>query len=291
MAFSKQFWRQRAWQRDALYMTMISEQKSWSHRGQRTVVLVTLVFGNETEAGMVVKYQKSSDHPTGKCAVLITGQDRSLVTKLDAANHFTPAHLEDKDNWALVEGAKIFYSSGFFLTVSPDSMLKVAQHAGSSAGKHFAMNLSAPFLSQFFKDPMMKVMAHADIVFGNETEADAFAEANGYETKDRVEIAKKIAALPLEGSGDRSRLVVITQGSDPVIVVEKGEVTQYHVTKLPADKLVDTNGAGDAFVGGFLAQLALGKSIKDCTLCGIWAATEIIQQSGCTCPADKKYTA
>jgi adenosine kinase len=61
---------------------------------------------------MVVKYQKSSAHPTGKCAVLITGQDRSLVTKLDAANHFTPAHFEDKDNWALVESAKIYYSSG-----------------------------------------------------------------------------------------------------------------------------------------------------------------------------------
>ena len=30
-----------------------------------------------------------SEHPTGRCAVLITGQDRSLVTKLDAANHFT----------------------------------------------------------------------------------------------------------------------------------------------------------------------------------------------------------
>jgi len=242
------------------------------------------------EAGMVVAYQKSSDHPTGKCAVLITGQDRSLVTKLDAANHFTTAHLDNKDNWALVEAAKVFYSSGFFLTVSPDSMLKVAKHAGET-GKHFGMNLSAPFLAQFFKEPMLKVMAHSDIVFGNETEADAFAEAMGYETKDRKEIAKKIAAMPLEGPAPRSRVVVITQGSEPVIVVEKDKVTEYHVTKLDSDKIVDTNGAGDAFVGGFLAQLALGKSIKDSVLCGIWCATEIIQQSGCTCPADKKYKA
>jgi len=244
------------------------------------------------EAGMVVKYQKSAEHPTGKCAVLITGQDRSLVTKLDAANHFTTAHFDDKDNWAMVESAKVVYSSGFFLTVSPDSMLKVAEHAGNN-GKHFAMNLSAPFLCQFFKDPMLKVMAHADIVFGNETEADEFANSNGYNTKDRVEIAKKIAALPLISSGaaPRSRLVVITQGADPVIVVQKGQVIEYHVTKLPADKIVDTNGAGDAFVGGFLAQFAQGKSIQDSVLCGIWAATEIIQQSGCTCPADKKYTA
>jgi adenosine kinase len=111
-----------------------------------------------SEAGMVVKYQKSTEHPTGKCAVLITGENRSLVTKLDAANHFTPAHLDEKDNWALVEAAKVFYSSGFFLTVSPDSMLKVAEHAGASEGKRFAINLSAPFLCQFFKDPMLKVI-------------------------------------------------------------------------------------------------------------------------------------
>ena len=83
------------------------------------------------EAGMVVKYQKSADHPTGKCAVLITGQDRSLVTKLDAANHFTTAHLDDKENWSLVENAKVFYSSGFFLTVSPDSMIKVRRYRAS----------------------------------------------------------------------------------------------------------------------------------------------------------------
>ena len=80
------------------------------------------------------------------------------MTKLDAANHFTPAHLDDKDNWALVEAAKVFYSSGFFLTVSPESMLKVAGHAGAN-GKHFAMNLSAPFLVQvpIFKDRMLEV--------------------------------------------------------------------------------------------------------------------------------------
>ena len=108
------------------------------------------------EAGVLVKYQKSTEHPTGKCAVLITGQDRSLVTKLDAANHFTTAHLDVAENWALVESAKIFYSAGFFLTVCPDAMLKVAQHAQAS-NKNFCMNLSAPFLCEFFKNPMLKV--------------------------------------------------------------------------------------------------------------------------------------
>jgi hypothetical protein len=33
----------------------------------------------------------------------------------------------------------------------------------------FMMNLSAPFLSQFFKRPMMEAMPYVDILFGNET--------------------------------------------------------------------------------------------------------------------------
>ena len=47
---------------------------------------------------------------------------------------------------------------------------------------------------------------------------------------------------------------------------------------------MDTNGAGDAFVGGFLAALVEGKDQSTCVRCGIWAATKIIQQSGCTFP-------
>merc|ERR1711872_932005 len=97
------------------------------------------------EAGVKSQYQ-ISEHPTGRCAVLITGQERSLVTKLDAANHFNVSHLENADNWKLVEKAQVVYSAGFFLTVSVDSMLKVAKHCAAK-NKTYCMNLSAPFLS------------------------------------------------------------------------------------------------------------------------------------------------
>ena len=238
------------------------------------------------EAGVDVRYQKNSEFPTGRCAVLITGHERSLVTKLDAANHFTPDHLEP--NWDAVEKADFYYSSGFFLTVSPDSMLKIGKHV-MEKGKRFAINLSAPFLCQFFSEPMMKVLAYADLVFGNETEADAFAEKNNYGTKCVKEIAKKIAAIPLEGK-NRKRTVIFTQGPDEVIIVDsEGNVSEYPVEKLNSDQIVDTNGAGDAFVGGFMAQMALGKDMATCVRCGVWAATQIIKSSGCTFPKEMEF--
>ena len=62
------------------------------------------------------------------------------------------------------------------------------------------------------------------------------------------------------------------------------QVQLYPVIKLEPEKLVDTNGAGDAFVGGFLSQLVAGKSIKECVRAANFAAHLIIQQSGVTLP-------
>lgn len=59
-------------------------------------------------------------------------------------------------------------SQGFFLTVSLESILKVAKHA-SENNKLFCLNLSAPFICQFFKDNLMQVMPYVDVLFGNET--------------------------------------------------------------------------------------------------------------------------
>ncbi|XP_069992515.1 uncharacterized protein Adk2 isoform X2 [Penaeus vannamei] len=242
------------------------------------------------EAGVVVRYQKQDDHSTGTCAVIVTksGTCRSLVANLAAANHFTKSHLEIAENKALMEKANFYYISGFFLTVSPESILMVGEHACEN-NKVFCMNLSAPFLCEFFKDPMMKAFPYIDILFGNETEAAKFAEIHEFGTTDVKDIALKTAALPKKNS-KRERIVVFTQGAEDIIVARGGKITQFPVVRLPTEKLIDTNGAGDAFVGGFISQLVQGKPVESCIKCGIWAATEIIQRSGCSFPADLHYT-
>ncbi len=55
--------------------------------------------------------------------------------------------MKQPENWALVEAARIIYSAGFFITVSPESILLVAKHAADN-DKIYAMNLSAPFISE-----------------------------------------------------------------------------------------------------------------------------------------------
>merc|ERR1711865_564104 len=97
--------------------------------------------------GVNVQYKIDKSVATGTCAVGVLGGERTLCANLAAANNYSMDHLDQPENWALVEQAKFYYMAGFFITVSPDSIMKVAKHACAN-GKTFCMNLSAPFIMQ-----------------------------------------------------------------------------------------------------------------------------------------------
>ena len=70
-----------------------------------------------------------------------------------------------------------------------------------------------------------------------------------FQTTDIKELALKAAALPKKNE-KRKRRVIFTQGSDATVVAYDGEIKEYPVIGISQEDLVDTNGAGDAFVGG-----------------------------------------
>jgi adenosine kinase len=238
------------------------------------------------QAGVTVCYEVSAgEHPTGTCACLITqdGAARSLVANLAAANVYSKEAIDKV--WSNVEKASYYYSAGFFLTTEggPTAVEKVGKHA-SEAGKTYVMNLSAPFLPQFFKSQLNEAITYSDIVFGNETEMASWAENNGMEKGcDLKSVALKIASLERKGS-TKPRMVIVTQGCDPTLIAQNGKVEEFAIEAIAKDLIVDTNGAGDAFVAGFLGGLIYGKSIEDCVKAGNFTAKAIIQQPGCTFP-------
>jgi len=238
--------------------------------------------------GVLAHYMIDEATPTGTCAVLIKGGERSLIANLAAANNFKPSHLETDLAKEIYTNAKFYYIAGFFLTVSVESLVTVGEHAVAN-NKTFALNLSAPFIIDFFADQVATALKYADYLFCNESEAEAYGKKHGLGT-DLQEIAKAIAASP-KANASRERTVVFTQGSKSTIVVQKGVVTEYGVDPLAKELLVDTNGAGDAFVGGFMAQLVQGKDIAACVDAGHWAARFVIQQSGTTLPGACEYKA
>jgi adenosine kinase len=240
--------------------------------------------------GVVVHYMKDPSAPTGTCAALILGGERALVANLAAANNFKPSHLETPKAKEIIGAAQFYYCAGFFLTVSLESLVHVAEHAIAN-GKTFCLNLSAPFIVEFFGDQLAVALRYADYLFGNEGEAAAYAGRHGLPEHDLRAVALHAAAAPQEGTTSKPRTVVFTQGSRSTLVACGGEVTEYPVEPLAKELLVDTNGAGDAFVGGFLSQLVRGRDVEACVKAGHWAARHIIQVSGTTLDKACDYAA
>lgn len=240
--------------------------------------------------GMNAQYLVDASTPTGTCAVGVMDGERTLCANLAAANNYKVEDLEQPAKWAIAENAKFYYMAGFFITVCPAAIMKVAKHACEN-NKTFCMNLSAPFIMQVppFWAALNEALPYMDVLFGNETEAKTFAEVSGWDSAMTVsEIALKIAKMPKQ-NGAKCRTVVFTQGADSTVVVHNGKIALHPVIFLPKEKLVDTNGAGDAFVGGFLSQLTCGKDMAECCRAGNYAANVIIQRSGCTFPATPEF--
>lgn len=196
------------------------------------------------KAGVKTAYRYDEETPTGRCGVVITGHNRSLCTDLAAANKYKLDHLKQPEVWQHVENAKFFYVGGYHLTVCPPAAMALAEEAAAK-NKLFILNLSAPFIPQFFKDPLDQLLPYVDILIANETEAAAYAESHGITSKDIKEIAKEIVKLPKKNS-QRTRTVVFTQGTDPTISVSGDEVKEVPVHVIGKELINDTNGAGYA---------------------------------------------
>jgi adenosine kinase len=240
------------------------------------------------QVGLRVEYRVDPKEQTGRCGVVITGHNRSMVTELGAANHYDLDHLKKPEVWSLVENAEAYYVGGYHFTVCPPAIMELATQA-ATRNKPFILSLSAPFICQFFKEPLDATAPYWDYIIGNETEAATYAESHGWETTDLKEIAKKLANLPKINT-QRKRVAIVTQGTDPTLVAVQGEdeVKVYPVHVIAKDEIVDTSGAGDAFAGGFAAGVVDGKSLDESIDLGQWLARLSIKELGPSYPFPKQ---
>jgi len=79
--------------------------------------------------------------------------------------------------------------------------------------------------------------------------------------------------------------VIVTLGSKGAVVSAGGAC--YSIPACKPSKLVDPTGAGDAFVGGFLAEYVNGENILRCACVGAAAASFVVEGVGPTVFGDK----
>jgi sugar/nucleoside kinase (ribokinase family) len=186
-----------------------------------------------------------SRRPTGATIVLSTRDDRALVTHLGAISDLGYNDLPPEP----FRGFRHLHLTSYFLQerLRPDfpQLMREAKAAGLTVS--FDPN-SDP--SQKWSPEIWEVMRIADIVFMNESEAQALTGMTN--------TAEALAIL-----AERTTCSVVKQGSAGATAVRGTE--QVHVGTFRVD-VVDTTGAGDSFAAGFVHGLLTKQSLRECLL-------------------------
>ena len=189
-------------------------------------------------AGVAIAHGPVAGDTGWDVAIVEPGGERTFVTTVGAEARLEPAALASLE---LREG-DLVHVSGYGLAREPSGSALAAWIPGVPAGIVVLLD-PGPLAAELAPAVLEPVLRRIDWWSGNEREALAATGA-----RDAAAAARELAA---GGFG-----VVVRQGAAGCLLVERGgDVRHVHGFEVDA---IDSNGAGDAHVGVFLAALASG---------------------------------
>lgn len=264
----------------AIGLQRLGVQAAWVSRVGHDP-LGTRVMREIRAEGVGVHCQVDPEHPTG---LMLKSRPTATTTRVDyyragsAASALSPTDLPD----ALVEDADLLHLSGItpMLSESAARAMTAAVDRAVAAGTRISLDVnyrSRLGSRERLGDLLAGVLPHVDIVFGGPEELTILApghaeddteEDTGEDTEEDIEaLLRAVANLgPAE--------VVAKLGADGATALRHGELT--HGPGQVVD-VVDTVGAGDAFVAGYLSAVISGADtatrLDRANSCGAFACT------------------
>ena len=225
------------------------------------------------------------DDKTSRCGVGVYKKEKLFVTQIRASKRLSEDFINN--NQENIYSHQALLIEGYMLNNCFDICKKLCQNFRANK-KLVVLTLSAPFIIKFHNHKLIEIANDADIIAGNYEEAVELADRKGNDIR---EIYKNIFKKLKENN---NRLLLITDGPNGVYCGKYNYDEQrlesfwtFSANKVKNEDIQDLNGAGDAFLGGFLSQFMKGNSIEDCCHIGIDAATVIIKNVGCTFPKNE----
>jgi sugar/nucleoside kinase (ribokinase family) len=200
---------------------------------------------------------------TGRALVMVTPDaEKTMCTNLGIGAHLGP---EDIDVDA-VASARVLYVEGYLCGKEESAAaVETAFEAARSAGTLVAFSGSDPAWVHLHVEQLRALLDRVDILFANE------AEALGLSGRSDLDAA-------VDALAERCPTVAVTLGAAGSVVVDaNGRV---RVPAQPAERVVDTTGAGDSFAAGFLYGVVNGMSAEASARVGGLAAAEIVSHLG-----------
>ena len=235
-------------------------------------------------AGVTPLLQQIPNISTSRCGVGICQKERCLLPHIKASNCLSDEVVSEHENEIYEHDALLI--EGYFLQERYE-LCKRLCNLFKRANKMVILTLSAVFMVQNHREKIMEIAQNSDMIVGNLEEIEAFAEVQRDEPRN-------VIAKAHEKLSPKERLLVVTDGGNGVYVSKydykkKGLdfFLQSFPNKLKNEDICDLNGAGDAFLGGFLSQFMKGASLQKCCKVGNDASFIIIKNVGCTFPKNK----
>ena len=225
---------------------------------------------------------------TSRCGVGIYKKDRCLVPDIQASSKLSKEFIDEKLDSIMQHDVLLI--EGYFLKENFEICKNLCLEF-KRQNKLVILTLSAVCIIQYHMDKIKEIADMADMIIGNMEETEFFAGGKNAVFQDTYEIVhKKLSS--------RNRLLVVTCGSHGVYCSKYNYqsmrldlILQCFPNFVKNDEIVDLNGAGDAFLGGFLAMYLKGNTnnkLFTCCKAGNEAASVILRNVGCTFPKNFK---
>lgn len=224
-----------------------------------------LALKTYAEAGVIPRLTVMDDQPTGAAFIYVNDKtgDNAIIVYPGAAGTITVDDVEAARE--VIEASAIFVTQLEQPAEAAHHALKIARAAGVTT-------IFNPAPAEPFPETMYGL---CDYIIPNETEAAALV---GFPL-DTIEDAKRAGDVLL---GRGVGAAIITLGSRGVLF--HAHNASVAIPAVAVGPVLDTTGAGDAFVGGFAAALADGKSPVDAVRFGCATAGIAVTRRG-TAPA------
>ena len=225
---------------------------------------------------------------TSRCGVGIYKKDRCLVPDIQASKKLSKEFIEEKSD--IIFQHDMLLIEGYYLKENFE-LCKYLCEEFKKQNKLVILTLSAVVIVQYHIDSIKEIANMSDMIIGNMEETEVLAGGKSAVFQDTYEKVHRLL-MP------KNRLLVVTCGSHGVYCSKYNYqsnrlelILQCFPNFVKNDEIVDLNGAGDAFLGGFLAMYLKGNTgnkLYSCCKSGNDAASVILRNVGCTYPKNFK---
>lgn len=217
------------------------------------------------QTGVTAKVEVMSDMPSGAAFIFVNDQtgDNAIIVYPGAAGTISVADVEARRD--VIEGARVFVTQ----LEQPAEAALAGLTMAKAAGVKTVFNPAPanPFDAACY--------AQTDYFVPNESEAAAIV---GFDVATEEDARRAGEIFVERGVGT----ALITMGSKGVYIHGQGLSTLVPATTNAA--VIDTAGAGDAFIGGFATALSEGRGTEDAARMGCATAGIAVTRRG-TAPA------